>query len=369
MGFNPGPGYDLASGLGSVDVAALLSQWSSQPAATSAVVVSVNPNPVYQQPPDAEGNLWSTKITLTEEAGVATTLTGFTINNVSSDVVANFGGAAIPALGSLSATVKFASLSVPAVVVFGFTGMDASGQMWSQQVSIPFEQASTLLLIGGVANAASYQQTFAPGMLLYVAGTQLSPVVQIANSVPFLEFMGDVTATINGLAAPLYYVSPGQLDIQIPYEIQPGQATLIVMSLGQIGFFQFTVGSAAPGIFTAQDGTLVPIANGKPGDTLSLFITGQGAVSPSVATGAAPSAGTPLSQLPAPTLPVTVTVGGLTAPLAFVGIPPGLVGVTQINFQIPSNAPLGAQQVIVTVGNVASAPVTLTVSPTAPTPQ
>ena len=321
MGFNAGPGYDLASGLGSVDVAALLNQWNSGAAANSAVVVSVNPNPVYEQAPDAQGNRWTTKITLTEEAGIGTTLTGFTINGASSDVVAAFGGAAIPALGSLTATVKFASMSVPAVVVFGFTGLDASGLAWSQQVSIPFEQASKFLSIGGVANAASYQQVFAPGMLLYVAGSQLSPAVQVANSVPFLEFMGDVSATINGLAAPLYYVSPGQLDIQVPYEIPPGNAILIVMSLGQFAFFQFTVGPAAPGIFMAQDGSLVPVASGAPGDTLSLFITGQGVVSPPVATGAAPSAGTPLSQLPAPILPVKVSVGGMPAPLAFVGIP------------------------------------------------
>jgi uncharacterized protein (TIGR03437 family) len=369
MGFNPGPGYDLASGLGSVDVAEFLNQWSSGAATSSAVVVTVNPNPVYQTPPDAQGNRWSTKITLTEETGIGATLTGFTINGANTDIVASFGSSAIPPRGSISATVKFASLNVPATVVFGFTGTDASGQTWSQQLSIPFENASRPLTVAGVANAASYQQVFAPGMLLYVAGTQLSPAVQVANSVPFLEFMGDVTATINGLAAPLYYVSPGQLDIQIPYEIPPGQATLIVMSLGQIGFFQFTVGPAAPGIFAAQDGSLVPFATGKPGDVLPLFITGQGAVSPSVATGAAPSAGTPLSQLPAPTLPVKVTVGGELAALTFVGIPPGLVGVTQINFQIPPDAAPGAQQVIVTVGNVASAPVTLTVSPTAPTPQ
>ncbi len=362
MGFNAGPGYDLASGLGSVDVAMLLNQWKSQPPITSAVVVSANPNPVYQLPPDAQGNSWTTKITLTEEAGVGTTLTGFTISGVSSDVVSNFGSATIAPLGSIAATVKFANVSVPTVMVFGFTGMDASGQTWSQQISVPFEQANSFLSIGGVANAASYQQVFAPGMLLYVAGTQMSPVVQIASSVPFLTFMGNVSANINGLAAPLYYVSPGQLDIQIPYEVPAGEVTLEVISLGQADFFYFTVGPAAPGIFMAQDGSLVPIASGATGDILPLFITGQGAVSPLVATGAAPSPGTPLSQLPAPNLPVKVTIGGVLANLTFVGIPPGLVGVTQINFQIPAGVPMGAQPVVVTIGNVPSAPVTLTVT-------
>jgi uncharacterized protein (TIGR03437 family) len=362
LGFNSGPGYDLASGLGSVDVAQFLNQWSSQPATGSAVVVSANPNPVYQQGPDAQGNRWTTKITLTEEAGIGTTLTGFTINGASSDIISSFGGASIPARGSLTATVKFANLSVPSVVVFGFTGTDESGQAWTRQLSVPFDAARTFLSIAGVANAASYQQTFAPGMLLYVAGSQMSPVIQIAPSVPFLTFMGDVSATINGLAAPLYYVSPETLDIQIPYEVQPGNATLIVTSLGQIATFNFTVGTAAPGIFMGLDGSLVPSSSGARGDTLSIYMTGQGAVSPPVATGDAPSADTPLSQLPAPALPVTVTVGGMPAPLAFVGIPPGLVGVTLINFQIPPDAPLGPQPVLVSIGDIPSSPVTLTVT-------
>jgi uncharacterized protein (TIGR03437 family) len=362
LGFNAGPGYDQASGLGSVDAALLLSAWNSQSPTGSAIVVTANPNPVYQQTADAQGNQWFTKITLTEEAGVATTLTGFTINGASSGVASNFSSAAIPALSSISALVKFANLSVPSVVVFGFTGRDASGAMWSQQISVPFDAANTGPSIGGVANAASYQQTFAPGMLMYVAGAQLSPVVQIAGSVPFPEFMGDVSASINGLAAPLFYVSPGQMNVQIPYEITPGSATLVITTFGQISGIAFNVSATAPGIFMAQDGSLVPTASGALGDTLPLFITGQGAVSPAVATGAAPSSGTPLSQLPAPVLPVTVSIGGITAPTTFVGIPPGLVGVTQINFQIPQNTPLGPQPVVVAIGGVSSAAVTLTVT-------
>ncbi len=358
MGFSAGPGYDLASGLGSVDVAKLLSLWTSQPAASSAVVVSANPNPVYQQPPDAQGNQWSTQITLREEAGVATTLTGVTINGVSASL---FGNATIPALGSITGTFKFANLTVPQVMTFGFTGKDASGQTWSQQIAVTFDTANVALTIGGVANAASYTQVFAPGMLLYVAGTELGTVDQIASAVPFLGFMGDVSATINGLEAPLYYVSPTQLDIQIPYEVAAGPATLIVTSLGQAAAFKFTVGAAAPGIFAATDGSLVPTASASRGGALAMYITGQGAVSPAVATGAAPSSTTPLSQLPAPVLPVTVTVGGITAPLRFVGIPPGLVGVTQINFDIPQNAPTGPQPLVVKVGTVSSAPVTITV--------
>jgi subtilase family serine protease len=71
---------DLASGLGSIDAAVLLKSWNSQPPTSPAVLASANPSPVYQQTPDAQGNQWITTITLTEAAGIGTTLTGFTIN-------------------------------------------------------------------------------------------------------------------------------------------------------------------------------------------------------------------------------------------------------------------------------------------------
>jgi uncharacterized protein (TIGR03437 family) len=94
----------------------------------------------------------------------------------------------------------------------------------------------------------------------------------------------------------------------------------------------------------------------------TLFITGEGQVSPSLADGASPASNTPDAQLPKPKLPVTMTVASEPATIEFVGIPPGLVGVTQINYQVPAAAPLGVQSVVVTVGGVASQAAELTVT-------
>jgi uncharacterized protein (TIGR03437 family) len=58
---------------------------------------------------------------------------------------------------------------------------------------------------------------------------------------------------------------------------------------------------------------------------------------------------------------VSITVGGVDAPIAFVGVPYGLSGVTQINFTVPDGAPSGDQPVVVTVGGVASKAAKLTV--------
>ena len=59
----------------------------------------------------------------------------------------------------------------------------------------------------------------------------------------------------------------------------------------------------------------------------------------------------------------SVTVGGVTAAITFAGIPPGLAGVTQVNFVIPAIVAPGAQPVVVTAGSIASSPGMLTVTP------
>ena len=93
-----------------------------------------------------------------------------------------------------------------------------------------------------------------------------------------------------------------------------------------------------------------------------MFITGEGQVRPSLATGATPSSRTPQAQLPKPQLPVTVTVGGFPATIQFIGIVNGMVGETRIDFTIPPNVPVGVQPVVVTVGSASSPPTNITVT-------
>jgi len=217
--------------------------------------------------------------------------------------------------------------------------------------------------IWGVAHGASYKTVFAPGMLLSVFGTNLSPGVQHAPLVPLPLAMQGVTATVNGYSAPLLDVTPGQVNLQVPYEVGAGTAILAVNNNGKVAFFPFQVQPSAPGIFMTLDGAnnLVPYSTGKRGQILLAFITGEGDVTPALITGRTPTT-TDINQMPAPMLPLSITVGGVDAITNFVGIPPGLVGVTQINFTIPPGAPLGPQPVVVTVGGVSSAPVTLNVT-------
>jgi len=231
------------------------------------------------------------------------------------------------------------------------------------QFPVPFSGPQTNLAVGGVTNAASYQKAYAPGMIVAVFGSAMGDFAQSAGTLPLPEYLAGFEAYVNNVPAPLYYVSPTQVNIQIPYETPAGLATLSVGNPYANFDFNIRVASSAPGIFTFADGTVNPSNSAVRGQTVTMFITGEGKVTPSLADGTSPSARTPLSQLPKPVLPVTVTVGGVqTATPAFIGIPSGLVGVTQINFTIPTTVSVGLQPVVVTVGTVSSPPANINIT-------
>jgi hypothetical protein len=117
----------------------------ANPPTVAAVAVSVTPNPVYQQAPLANGATFVFSIHLNETAGVATTLTSFNFAGVdfTKSIVAFFGSTSLPANGSLTANLKAGNISVPASVSITFTGVDASGARWTQQISVPFRPQAT----------------------------------------------------------------------------------------------------------------------------------------------------------------------------------------------------------------------------------
>jgi uncharacterized protein (TIGR03437 family) len=200
-------------------------------------------------------------------------------------------------------------------------------------------------------------------MVLTIFGSNLADATWIASSVPLPVHISGVTVTIGGVNAPLYYVSPGQLNVQIPYETPVNQPSVVtVTNNGRTATTTFTAAAAAPGVFTDAKGAIAGAATAARGGVVSLYLTGAGAVSPAVSTGAAPASGTLASLLPAPVQKVSVSIGGVAAVVEFAGVPSALVGVMQINLRIPTAAPLGTQPVIVTIGGVASAAANMTVT-------
>jgi uncharacterized protein (TIGR03437 family) len=224
-----------------------------------------------------------------------------------------------------------------------------------QSIPVTFQAPSTGI---AVVNSASFAAGVAPGMAvsLFDAGVILAGGTEAAGAVPLPIAMQGTTVAVNNIPAPLYYVSPTQLNAQIPYEVPPGPATLTISNAkGQIASQAIYVNAVAPGVFVDNDRKhVVPNVPAKPGGYATLYLTGQGPVSPAVATGAAPPNPdqVPVSGLPHPFARVQVLVNGVQAQTSFVGIPYYLAGVTQVNFIVPPATPSGDQPVIVTVAGV-----------------
>ena len=220
--------------------------------------------------------------------------------------------------------------------------------------------------IAGLVNNFSGGLTAAPGMIAAVFGAGLAPAgtALAAQGLPLPFALGGVSATVNGVSAPLYYASPGQVNVQIPYETGAGTAVLAINNNGQIATAAFTVAAVAPGLFPAaiDNSTGIEVASANVGQVLLLFMTGEGDVTPTLATGATPYPTTNVANYPQARQAVTVTVGGVPANLLFQGIPYGLAGATQIDLTVPAGVPSGPQQVVVSVGGVAAPPLTLTVT-------
>ncbi|MGA3188696.1 MAG: protease pro-enzyme activation domain-containing protein [Bryobacteraceae bacterium] len=217
--------------------------------------------------------------------------------------------------------------------------------------------------ISSILDSASFKSQISPGMLATIYGAGLANTSISASGSPLPFSTAGVSVTVNGFAAPVVYASPTQLNIQVPYAAGAGPAVVGVNNNGQIAGFSFQISPTAPGIFADGNGNVVPTPTVSQGGEMAFYMTGAGDNSPAIATALSPVSGTPLANLPVPLQPVSVTVGGVPAFLEFVGITPGLIGVTQMNILVPSSVPTGNQPLVVTVGAVSSAPVNVVVQP------
>jgi uncharacterized protein (TIGR03437 family) len=206
----------------------------------------------------------------------------------------------------------------------------------------------------GVVNAGSYAPftaPIAPGELLTLYGANLSAGTQVASSVPFPTMLNNTQVKINGNLAPLYYVTPGQLSAIVPYGVTSGVAQVQVINNGTASnTVTMMVGATAPGVLTQSqnglgygdavhpDGTLVNAQNpAKPGETVSLFLTGLGAVNPAISDGAVG----PTNPYSVSASTITAFVGGTSAPVGYSGLAPTLAGLYQLNITIPSGLTAG----------------------------
>ena len=182
---------------------------------------------------------------------------------------------------------------------------------------------------GGIVDGASFSAPPAPGGIFSIFGANLSSATEAFSTVPLPTTLAGVSLEINGAAAPLYLVSPGQINAQLPFDTAAGPATAVIVTpAGRTPAAAFNVLPAAPTIFLA-----VPAGNG----VITAYVTGLGAVSPSVPTGSP----APLNDLSYAEATVTATLGGVPAQVPFAGLAPGFIGLGQVNILVPQDAPKG----------------------------
>jgi uncharacterized protein (TIGR03437 family) len=204
------------------------------------------------------------------------------------------------------------------------------------------------LFTGGIVNAASFAGTVAPGSLISIFGANLASGTATASSAPWPMKLGDTSVQVNGVDVPVYFISAGQINAQLPYEIAAGTQVLSVTNaVGAGDAIPLTVAPASCGIFQFgggrgvvlnQDSSLNSPANPEArGNVVVAFLTGQGAVSPAVPTGQA----APVAALSYAVQNFTATIGGAPGAIQFIGLTPGFIGLAQANIVIPANAATG----------------------------
>ncbi|HTS31119.1 MAG TPA: hypothetical protein VMH81_34845 [Bryobacteraceae bacterium] len=210
----------------------------------------------------------------------------------------------------------------------------------------------------GVQNAGSFAPFtagIAPGELLFLSGSGLSNSsnLVLASTVPLPTTLAGVQVLINGAAAPLYYVSPSAISALVPYSTTTSVAQVQVVNNGSpSNVVTVFTNKTAPGVFTASssgqglgavlhsDYTTVTEAHpAQVGETVSVFLTGLGAVIPAVPDGSV-----------APTGPYSLTVntisafiGGIQASVGYAGLAPGSAALYQVNLTIPTGVTTGDQ--------------------------
>jgi uncharacterized protein (TIGR03437 family) len=257
----------------------------------------------------------------------------------------------------------YAEFSVPTI---------ADGKVFaggSAEVAVYGESVPDLPAIAAVTNAGSYSEdAISPGSLISIFGSDLAGTTASALAVPLPMSVADTSVTVNGVPAPLLFESPGQINAQVPWEIAAGPATVIVRTRGALSPpVNITVQSAAPGLFTDQNGYAAALnadgsvnSTGNPaaaGSIISVFFTGQGPVTSAVDDGAAP----PTGETDSATSAMSATIGASQAQIQFAGLAPLYPGVAQMNLKVPSLAS-GIYPLTIVIGGTGSNSAQLVIS-------
>ena len=313
---------------------------------------------------DGAGNMYvadsgNNRVRKVDPTGIITTITGTGTDGFSGD-----GGPAAQAM-----------LSFPWGVL-----TDAAGAVYiADRVNSRIRKIAAVVtgppvtpaLTGTAVNGATFVKNvaIAPGAIVTIFGSNLADGVAIAGGAPYPTVLGTTTVTFNGLAAPLFYVSPGQINAQAPFEMGVGAASIQVKHGTAVSApSTVTVASVSPGIFildqvTSQGAILhanyAIVGSNSPartGETLQVYTTGLGVLDVPVRSGDPSPVANTLSH------PI-VQIGGVFATVVYSGLAPGFAGLYQVNVTVPPGLTTGNLPMVITINGVASNTATVAIQP------
>jgi len=303
---------------------------------------------------------------------------------------------------TITVTVNSAGLPAGAytgtITIAALPGVNASNS--PQIVTVGLAVDVPAINQDGVVNAASFSEEaiVSPGSIASQFGTNLATTTATATALPpqpttlatttaesttlaLPTTLAGTQVLVNNTPAPLLYVSPTQINFQMPPGISGPAVEVVVLSNGVRGLTaSVEIAPEVPGIFTVDStGTgqgAVLIANtdvlaaptgnipgratqpANRGEFISIFCTGLGATNPPVAAGQAAGS----SPLSATVLEPVVLIDGLPAEVQFSGLAPDFVGLYQVNARVPEGAPMGdAVSLQIQIGGQTSNTVTIAV--------
>jgi uncharacterized protein (TIGR03437 family) len=255
--------------------------------------------------------------------------------------------------------------------------------------ALHFTLQSAVPVITNVISASQFGAfpTIAPGSWIEVYGSNLGEIAQQWASSNFSGVngayaptaLGGTSATVDGQAAFTYYVSPGQVNVQVPGGIPTGpQKVVVTTEAGTSAPYTVTVNNTQAGLLAPpsgpssfdingtqyvvalfSDGVTYALAPGaisgitsrlpKPGDTITLYGIGFGQVNQGIPPGEIASGLTSLAA------PLTISIGGTQATVSYAGLAPGYVGLYQFNVVVPSIGATNAAPVTFSLGGVPGA--------------
>lgn len=259
----------------------------------------------------------------------------------------------------------------------GQVGLTANATI-TGPVVVSFDPAP-FITPSGVISAGNYGgfQSIAPATWIEIYGVNLATTRgQVWGTTDFKgdqapTSLGGTTVTVAGIPAYVDYVSPGQVNVQVPSGVPSGQQPLVVTTGGGSSApYMINVNPVQPGLLAPSaflmhgsqyvvalfSGTLtydlpapvpgVSTAIAQSGDHLTLYGIGFGPLTPDQ------PAGLIDRQLNDLQMPVKIFFAGVPATVTYAGLVPGYVGLYQFNVVVPSVPASNPVPVTFTVGGV-----------------